>query len=220
MESAKHIVLVGAGGCMRELVWQIQEANKEHIMWQIDGYVDANEPAEGQYCVVGTQNIPFLGTDEYLLKKQEPINVVICVGNSALRKKIFNSLQKNKNVKFPNLILGNTKICEDIQMGVGCIIAMDARISTNVKLGNGVFLNTGSMVCHDGRIGDFVTLSPCSTLAGAVVVGACTEIGMGVNVIQGKVIGDNVSVGAGAVVVKDIESNCTVVGVPAEKIKG
>jgi serine O-acetyltransferase len=32
-------------------------------------------------------------------------------------------------------------------------------------------------------------------------------------------VGDNVTLGAGAVVVKDLPSNCTAVGVPAKVIK-
>ena len=45
-------------------------------------------------------------------------------------------------------------------------------------------MNTGSKVCHDGTLGNYVTLSPDVTLAGNVIVGDNTEIGMGANVIQ------------------------------------
>ncbi len=216
----EHIILVGSGGCMRELVWQIQELNKECPTWQIDGYVDARVPKEGEVCVVGTETIPFLGTDEYLLAVQEQVNVAVCVGSPALRKKIVHGLKKNHCIHFPNMVLGNTRICADVQMGEGCIVSMDCRISTNARIGNFVFLNTGSMICHDGSIGDFTTLSPEVKLAGNVKVGRESEIGLGAKVIQGITIGENVVIGAGSVVARDIEANCTVVGVPARKIKG
>lgn len=220
MAEVKHITLVGSGGCMRELVWQIQELNKEALTWQIDGYVDAKEPEADECCTVGKDVIPYLGGDDYLLAKQEPVNVAICVGSPALRKKIVTTLKKNGNIQFPNLILGNTKICDDVEVGEGCIISMDCRISTNVRLGDFVFLNTGSKICHDGRIGDFVTLSPDVKLAGNVNVGKESDIGLGAKVIQGITIGDCAVVGAGSVVVRDIEAGCTAVGVPARKIKG
>lgn len=73
----------------------------------------------------------------------------------------------------------------------------DVRISTNVTLGSFVFMNTGSKVCHDGKLGNYVTLSPDVTLAGNVIVGDNTEIGMGANVIQGITIGTNTVIGAG-----------------------
>jgi acetyltransferase-like isoleucine patch superfamily enzyme len=37
-------------------------------------------------------------------------------------------------------------------------------------------------------------------------------------IIQGKTVGDHTIVGAGAVVVKNIPENCTVVGSPAKPI--
>lgn len=219
MTGAKEIVLVGAGGCMREIVWQMQEMNKKEINWKILGYVDISVPEYGQRCMVGGIEIPYLGSDEYLLSKEEPTNVVICVGNPEVRKKIATKLKGNPKLHFPNVILGNTRVCEDVHIGSGCIISMDARISTNVKIGNFVFMNIGSVICHDGRIDDFVTLSPDVKLAGNVTVGRKSEIGMGAEVIQGVSIGENVTIGAGAVVVKNIESGKTAVGVPARQIK-
>lgn len=219
MAELRHIVLTGAGGCMRELIWQIQELNKVCPTWQIDGYVDIKAPEDGELCVVGKKIIPYLGTDDYLLAQEESVNVAVCAGSPALRKKIVMKLKKNTNIQFPNLILGDTRICEDVKMGEGCIISMDCRISTNVVLGDFVFMNTGSKICHDGHIGDFVTLSPNVTLAGDVRVEKESDIGLGTNVIQGVTIGAFSVLGAGSVVVRDIESFCTAVGVPAKKIK-
>lgn len=216
----KELVMVGSGGCMRELVWQIQEQKKEKEIWKIVGYVDRKKPLDERGISVGEQWIPYLGNDDVLLERSEKTNVAICVGEPQLRKKIAEKLQKNANLEFPNLILGDVRLCSDLKIGKGCIISMDARISTNVSLGNFVFLNTGSMVCHDGCLGDFVTLSPRATLAGDVRVGNLCEIGMGTNVRQGIRIGESTIVGAGSVIVKDVEGNCTIVGVPAKKIRG
>ena len=44
-------------------------------------------------------------------------------------------------------------------------------------------------------------------------------LGDGSMVLPGVSIGDNVVVGAGAVVTRDIESNCVVAGVPAKPIR-
>lgn len=212
----KEVVITGSGGCMRELVWQMQEQNKEKQLWDILGYVDEQEPLDKRGVLVGNQWIPYLGDDDYLLQKKEEVNVVIGVGEPLLRKKIADKLKRNPQLKFPHVILLNARICEDVQMGEGCVISMDARISTNVEIGDFVFLNTGSMICHDGRIGDFVTLSPRVTLAGNVRVGAFSELGMGTSVRQGIRIGEKTTAGAGSVIVKDIKGNSTIAGVPAE----
>ena len=216
----KDIILVGSGGCMREIAWQLQELNKCCELWHILGYVDCDRPLNGTGVMVGKQLIPYLGDDNFLLQKKEMVYVAICVGSPLLRRKIVNKLHRNVNLQFPNLILNDTKICEDVQMGKGCIVSMDARISTNVQLGDFVFMNTGSMVCHDGRIGNFVTLSPDVKLAGEVTIESGCDIGMGTKVIQGITIGANAVVGAGSVVIRDILPDCTVVGVPTRKIRG
>lgn len=215
----KDIILIGSGGCMREIAWQIQEQNKIEYKWNILGYVDREMPEGAPGARVGGQTLPYLGNDDFLLGRQEAVNVALCVGGSARRKKIAEKLRANPMIRFPNLILGDTRICTDAEMGVGCIISMDARISTNVTLGNFVFMNIGSCICHDGRIGDFVTLSPGARLAGNVTVADGCEIGMGSNIIQGVSIGTNTVAGAGSVIIRDIPGNCTVAGVPAKAIK-
>ena len=215
----EDIILIGAGGCMRELVWQIQELNKETPIWNVIGYVDRVVPENEMNVRVGKQEIPYLGTDDVLLEKKDKTNVAICVGNPHIRKKIVQKLSTNPSIQFPNIILSNTYLCDDVEMGQGCIISMDAKVSTNVKMGNFVFLNTGAMICHDGSIADFVTLSPDVKLAGNVTVEKETEVGIGAKIIQGIKIGENVVIGAGAVVIRNIRNNCTAIGIPARPMK-
>lgn len=217
MGMIEKLILVGSGGCMRELLWQIEELNKHQKRWDVLGYVDVS--ASDEVVRVGEKEYPYLGNDEYLLNAKESINAAICVGSPVIRRKIAEKLQKNPYIQFPNLILGDVRICDDVQMGKGCIISMDVRISTNVQMGDFVFLNLGSGICHDGRIGDFVTLSPDVRLAGNVAVEDGCDIGLGAKVIQGIHIGKDSIVGAGSVVVRDIDGHCTAVGVPAKKIK-
>ena len=171
-----QIILTGSGGCMRELAWQMPD-------WQISGYVDVTPPEHP--IKVGDRIIPYLGKDDFLLQQTKDINVAIAVGDPALRQKIAQKLQTNPHIHFPNLILHGAEVCSDVKLGQGCIISMDARVSTNVRMGDFVFLNIGAMVCHDGRLGDYVTLAPDVKLAGAVHIGSHCDIGLGTKVIQG-----------------------------------
>jgi len=223
----KSLILAGSGGCMRELIWQIEEWNKtiewkkkdkgnaQEDAWEILGYTDVSD-IHGD-VKVGNKVYPYLGTDNYLLEYREKMQVAVTVGSSCLRKKIAEKLMANPNLEFPNLILSNTCVCEDIKMGKGNIISMDCRISTNVILGDFNFLNMGAVVCHDGRLGDYVTMSPGAWLAGNVAVGSGTELGMGSKVIQGITIGNEVIAGAGSVVIRNLPDSCKAVGVPAKE---
>lgn len=213
----QRLILTGAGGCMRELLWQIEELNRQQDTWDVIGYVDISD--EAGEIRVGDKVYPYLGDDGYLLDQTEQTNVVICVGDPKLREKIAKKLMVNPYIVFPNLIMGDTRICPDVQLGHGVIISMDCRVSTNVRIGDFTFLNIGSVVCHDGRLGDYVTLSPDARLAGNVSVGSGSDLGMGTRVIQGVRIGTQVITGAGSVVVCDLPDACTAVGVPAHVIR-
>lgn len=208
------IVMVGSAGCMRELAWQILEDKESRF--DIAGYIDITNE-NGDIKVAG-YSIPYIGDDYYLLNTDKDVNVVISVGNPYLRKQIYKKYKTNKHIKFPSIILKSANVCKDLIFGEGCIITMDAVVSTNVSIGNFVFMNTGSMICHDCIVGDFVTFGPRSQIAGAVSVGENTEICMNATVIQCLDVGKDVVVGAGAVVIRSIENNCTVAGVPARKV--
>lgn len=50
-------------------------------------------------------------------------------------------------------------------------------------------------------------------------MGECSKFGTGMQIIQGKNIGTESIIGAGAVVIRDIPDRCTAVGSPAKVIK-
>lgn len=214
------IILVGCGGCMRELAWQILESNKICMEWNIVGYVDEDIPGKNEGVIVSGKKIPFLGDDNFLLASKEDVNVVVSVGNPSFRKRLVMKYEENEHILFPNLILKNAKVCEDIQIGKGCIISMGATISTNVSMGDFAFINMEGMVCHDGRLGNFVSINPSAKLAGTVSVGDETEIGMSATIIQGIQVGSHVTIGAGSVIIRDTQDSCTIVGIPGRKVRG
>mgnify|MGYP001049998263 CR=1 FL=1 len=56
----QDIILVGSGGCMREIVWQMQEQNKSAENWNILGYVDRMPPEEHSSVTVGNETIKYI----------------------------------------------------------------------------------------------------------------------------------------------------------------
>lgn len=77
---------------------------------------------------------------------------------------------------------------------------------------------TRSVTEHECVVGDFAHLSPGATLGGQARVGRRSHVGLNASVIHLGVVGDDVTIGAGACVVKPVESNTTVVGVPARPL--
>ena len=133
-----------------------------------------------------------------------------------MSNKIKNS---NSDIKFATLIDPSVEKSDYVTIGEGTIICAHTIITVNIEIGNHVIINLDCTVGHDDIIQDFVTLYPSVNVSGNVNIGHGSELGTGMQIIQGKKIGEYSIVGAGAVVVKDIPDRCTAVGSPAKPIK-
>ena len=105
---------------------------------------------------------------------------------------------------------------------------LDIHISPWVKIGKGLYIHNKGVIIADSVVaGDNLTLIGPLTIgverhlgkADAAVIGDNVIIYSGARIIGKAVIGNNVVIGANAVVLKDIPSNSVVGGVPARIIK-
>ncbi|MFA7345424.1 MAG: acyltransferase [Terrimicrobiaceae bacterium] len=77
------------------------------------------------------------------------------------------------------------------------------------------FLSAGELVINTGSH-DPVTLKPFSL---PVCIGSRVWIGSGVTILGGVSIGDDAVIGAGSVVIKDVEPGTIVAGIPARLLR-
>lgn len=90
-----------------------------------------------------------------------------------------------------------------------------AYVGPRVFVGDAVHVNRGAQVAHDCTLGNFVTLAPMANLCGGVTVEEGAMIGASAVVLPGRKIGAWATIGAGAVVTRDVPDGATWVGVPA-----
>lgn len=209
----KDLVIVGAGGFGREVAWLVEEINEVSKEWNLIGFIDENK--EMHETLINGYEV--LGGIDWL--KDKDIYYVCAIGNSKIRKDIVEKINKFQ-VKAATIIhpsvLMNKKY---VEVGEGSIICASSILTVNIKLGKHVILNLDCTVGHDAILKDFVTVYPSVNISGNCRINECVELGTGTQIIQGKIIGDNTILGAGSVVVRDIEANKTAVGVPAKCIK-
>ena len=209
--SMTEIVIVGASGFGREVAWLIEDLKE----WEVVGFIDDSE--EIQNTIIN--GISVIGKLDFLEKVTEKTYVTIAIGNPIIRKKISERLMKNKNIVFPNIIAKDIRIDRTIKLGIGNIICTNNILTTNICIGNFNHINLSCTMGHDVIINDYVTVYPGVNISGNAEIGDMVEIGTGTKIIQGRNICSNVIIGAGSVLVKDIEEKGTYVGVPIRKIK-
>lgn len=211
----KDIIVFGGGGLGREILFQIKEQNKVRKEYNILGFADDNE----SLCGKTLSGYPVLGGSDYLLSYEKELCVVIAIGKPHIRKLIFDKISKNSNLLFPSIIASNVICADTAKLGKGCIVGFFTYLSADTEIGDFVLVSNGCNVGHDTMIDSFSTLYPAVHVSGNVHVEKECEIGVGSNIIQGLKIGQRTVIGAGASVIRDIEGECTAVGVPAKIIK-
>lgn len=111
---------------------------------------------------------------------------------------------KNKSIKLTGCEIGeSTEIGKGFKIAhsVGIVISGNSKIGENVIIQGSVIIGTNREEIHEyPKIGNNV------------------YIGAGAKILGNINIGNNVIIGANSVVIKDVEDNSTVVGVPAKLI--
>lgn len=209
----KDLIIVGAGGFGREVVWLVERINQSQPTWKVLGFVDDAEglPEIDGCCVLGNIN--------WLLRYDKPSYVVCAIGNSKAREAIYNRLKNNYCLE-PATLTDPTVICgKGSRIGAGSICCAGTILTVNVQVGDGCIVNLNSTIGHDSVLENYSTLHPGVSVSGKVVIGRRSLLGTGTKVIQGLKIEPDTTIGAGAVVIHDIKESGTYVGIPARKIK-
>ena len=211
----KDIAIFGAGGFGREVQMLIEDINKKEKIWNIIGFFDDGHK-KGEII----NNIPILGGIKELNACKENLSVAVAIGNPQTKEKIIQNIT-NVLIDFPTLIhpsaiMGNN---EYLKIGRGCIICAGCIITTNIEIKDFVILNLACTVGHDTIIGNYASFMPTCNISGEVNIGECVYCGTGAKIINQIDVDKHSVIGAGAVVVRNVEANTIVAGVPAKVIK-
>ncbi len=199
----KDIVLIGGGGHAKVIFSTLARLDS----WNVIGYTDIKNRA--------IQLLEYLGTDEVLNEIVKTVKYAfIAVGQMKSYEPRYRLYLKMKELGYslPPIIAKSAVIMKNVSIGEGTYIGEQVYVGPDVEIGVMDIINTGSIVEHESKIGDFVHISINSTLAGNTEVGNGSFVGMGASVSNGVKIGENVIVSAGTVVRKSIVSRSLVYG--------
>ena len=205
----KRLAVIGASGHGRVVAEIALSAG-----WYVVEFYDDNFPAKtslDNYSIKGGLNSLLRMVDEY-------DGFHVAIGDNRTRLDILNKLL-DLDLPCPKIIDPTAVISSTARLGSGISIMPNVVVNAKTILGDGVILNTSCSVDHDCKVAAGVHICPGAHLAGGVSIGICSLVGIGSNIIQGKVIGNDTIIGAGSAVISNIPNNATAVGVPSKIIK-
>lgn len=195
------IIILGAGGQAKVLA---DIASK--MGYSILGFLDDDPNIQ---TVMG---YPVLGVIDQCEQFGEEVFFAIGIGNAIIRQKIY---REHPSLKYATLIHPSSQIAMQAKIGEGTVVMAGTVIGPAVKIGRFCIVNSCAVVDHDSCMDDFSHAAPRSTVCGMVKIGKRVWLGAGSTISNNITICDDVLIGAGAVVVRDICELGTYVGVPA-----
>lgn len=211
-----EIVIAGAGGFAKEVLWLVQEINQQSRMALT---VRCCISPEGAGTIeTGMGSWPVAGDDEWAAGHLPAgIGFVVAVGDPALRRKIA-SFYEAAGFKAVTLIHPGVNLSSAVKVGEGSILYPHSLATTDIVIGRHAVVNLGCTLSHDVVVEDYAVISPGCHLTGNSKVGAGAVLGAGVVLLPGVKVGAGAIVGAGAVVTRDVADGKVVAGVPAKEL--
>lgn len=187
----------------------------------VEGFVDDRPEMAGATIF----DLPVLGDRNWLNANKKGRVVCIGVGTIKARKAVAEFLDTAKistvGAIHPSVLISpEVKIEKDVVAGAGCVFF------GHVSLGRGCYIGPSVTVSHDTCIGDWCLLS-VGTVVGARV-DICSEVFVGTASTLMEPgfgsdarlqVGQAATIGAGALVIRDVEPNATVIGRPAKLLR-
>jgi sugar O-acyltransferase (sialic acid O-acetyltransferase NeuD family) len=207
----ENIMIYGAGGAGRELAFALS-LQKEMPLWNVLGFIDDTPELKGK----SVNDLPVLGDFGWL--KQNSGNIALCIVNDPkVKRHLVEKIKQIPHIKFPRVISRYSLVSKFIEWGEGCIVAHPFNyITTNIKIGNFVWINSHNLIGHDTIIGDYTTIFSDIDIGGGTEIGSDCVIGSGVTILPKIKIGDGSIIGGGSLVSKDIPAKVVATGVPAK----
>lgn len=207
----KNVYIIGAG-TYGEAMCELAEI----LGYEVKGFYDEDDEKQKE-IVMGIRVIgKFSKLSENEIKDN---SFIVAIGNNKIRHKIMEKINKFNGIT-PTLIHPRAIISESAIIGKGVYIQANAYIWTKVKISDFCIISPNTVIAHHSTIGKACLVSTLTGVGASINIEDKVFIGMGCTIVTGMhTVGENSIIGAGAVVLRDVDENSVYAGVPAKKIR-
>ncbi|PKN52080.1 MAG: hypothetical protein CVU55_08470 [Deltaproteobacteria bacterium HGW-Deltaproteobacteria-13] len=207
---AEDIFIVGAG-TYGAVIADLAEV----CGYSVTGFYDDDLSKTGK-SVLGK---PVLGKLDYEKDIRANANYVVAIGNNEIHVAKSKEIIKKGGV-IPCLIHPRAEISKYARIGKACIIHALTYIWTEAEVGDFSIISPEVIVAHHTKIGEGCFIANGCRVGAGIHIAERVFIGMGSTIMTGvKNIGRDTIIGAGSVVIKDIDQESVMAGVPAKFIR-
>lgn len=148
------------------------------------------------------------------------INFAISVGNNKIRTELANEIRRLGG-NLPTLIHPSAIVSKYSQLAKGVVIHANSVIQANAIIRQNTVVSHNVSVSHDSEIGISCYLAANSVVGAFIEIKDFVFVGQSATIVSGKLnyVGESSIIGAGSVVIQNIEPDSVVAGNPAKLIR-
>jgi sugar O-acyltransferase (sialic acid O-acetyltransferase NeuD family) len=200
--AAIPIAIIGAGGQARVVAAALVASR-----YRVAGLYDDDAERWGG----SIDGHPIIGPVEELETKSHP--AIVAIGDNRTRKLVSEQL----DLEWFTVVHPFSWVAPGVELGRGTFVNAGVVVQPGASIGDHVILDTQTGIGHGGRVHDYAHVA-VAYLGADSSVGEGALLGIGSLVFPRTEVGAWATVGAGAVVVRDVRPRATVIGNPAREI--
>lgn len=207
----ERVVVIGSGGHASSVIDILMCSGEREIHGIVTIDLKTTETYQG-FPVLGDDSI----LDSLITQKYSFVIAIGQIGSSSPRYKIYSQLIA-ADAELPTIVSPNAYISRNASLGRGNVVFHRVVINANAYIADNCILNSCCLIEHDAIIGYNTHISTGVIVNGGVNIGNDCFIGSSSVIANNITICNSVILGAGSVVVKDINEPGVYFGNPAKK---
>jgi sugar O-acyltransferase (sialic acid O-acetyltransferase NeuD family) len=205
ISGVERILLIGGGLGATQVIDIFRAGDRQRAVAILD-----DDPAKWGQDVYG---VPVSGGSDRLRELFAAGTfdaAVVAISTSIKVRAKFRRMCEELGIPLANAIDPTAKIASEVKIGRGNVICAFCQLGTSTVVGDNNFISAYNSFDHHNVLGNDISTGPGCMTSGQVKIGDRCRFGTGIFIEPHVVLGEDVRVASGAVIVKDVPARHTV----------